>query len=453
MLRSLTTILLSITFSVVTFSQTKQQIKKIENTRDEMCQLVKNNQFSELPNYYTNNAIVDGCDTKLNGIIEIKNYWKNLRGKGVDWKWETYNFSGNENYVLQTGVSHLTLGYGSKIVTYSSLFAVAWEKQKDSNYKIALDFYRDAGQNQFHNYKIKKDSVYIKSGSDTIFGVFFRPIVKGNQNIPAVLCLQGGGDVGLKNYFYEAEFFVKNGIAALVCDKAGAGFSKGPDSWITQTFEQKVTEYGYLLDWLRKQPSIDPVKTGIHGLSEGGRLALSLAIKFPEKVAFVNSVSGPVQSFKDNQLFAIQNYLLNRKMGYSEIIKILSLWNKYFDAIANKKIPQVLITRINKIREVYPKLYLPSNSTDLPQRPRSEDINYTLKGKLNKITCPVLLQFGGEDHIVNVKRAISLIPKSPEIKSIVYKDTNHSMLTDDNLVQPKYLIDKLDWLLNSVFKK
>ncbi len=453
MLRSLTTILLSITFSVVTFSQTKQQIKKIENTRDEMCQLVKNNRLAEIARFYDKDAVIDGYDIKLNGINKIKNYWQNLKGKGKEWKWETYNYSGNENYIFQTGVSYLTLDYGTKVITYCTIFSVVWEKQKDSNYKIALDFYRDAGQNQFHNYKIKKDSVYIKSGSDTIFGVFFRPIVKGNQNIPAVLCLQGGGDVGLKNYFYEAEFFAKNGVAALVCDKAGAGLSKGTDSWITQTFEQKVTEYGHLLDWLRKQPGIDPVKTGIHGLSEGGRLALSLAIKFPERVAFVNSVSGPVQSFKDNQLFAIQNYLLIRKMGYSEIIKILSLWNKYFDSIANKKIPQNLIIRINKIREVYPKLYLPSNSTDLPQRPRSEDINYTLKGKLDKIQCPVFLQFGKEDHVVNVARAISLFPDSPLIKTEIYKDTNHSMLTENNIVQPRYLIDKINWLLNSVLKE
>ena len=127
--------------------------------------------------------------------------------------------------------------------------------------------------------------------------------------------------------------------------------------------------------------------------------------------------------------------------------------HKYFDSIANKKIPQNLIIRINKIREVYPKLYLPSNSTDLPQRPRSEDINYTLKGKLDKIQCPVFLQFGKEDHVVNVARAISLFPDSPLIKTEIYKDTNHSMLTENNIVQPRYLIDKINWLLNSVLKE
>lgn len=453
MSKTITIFLLLTFFCVAVTPQTKQQIAKIEKSRNEMYKLVKNNQFSELANYYTDDAIVDGYDTKLNGLNEIKNYWQNLKGKGIDWKWETYGYSGNENYILQTGVSYLTLGYGSKDVTYSSLFAVAWEKQEVGTYKIALDFYRNAGQSKAHNYAIIKDSVYIKSGGNTIFGILFKPVLKEKKNIPAFLCLQGGGDVGLKNYFYEAEFFAKNGIAALVCDKAGAGLSKGPDFWVTQTFEQKVEEYGLLLEWLKKQSGIDPGKTGVHGLSEGGRLAIALAIKFPAKVAFVNSVSGPVQSFKDNQLFAIQNYLVNRNLGYSTVVKVLSLWDEYFDAIADKNIPGELIERVSKFRSKYPKLYLPGNSTDLPQRPRPEDINYTLKGKLDKIKCPVFLQFGEDDHVVNVKRAISLFPKSPEIKSTIYKDTNHSMLTENNLVQPKYLIDKLDWLLNSVLKQ
>jgi len=446
MLRSITIILFSTIFCINTLSQTKQQIAKIENTRNEMYKLVKNNKLSEIANYYTDDAAVDGYDIKLNGINEIKNYWRNLRGKGVDWKWETYSYSGNQNYIYQTGVSYLTLGYGLKVITYSSLFSVAWEKQKNGDYKIALDFYRNAGRNQFQNYEITKDSVYINAGQNKIFGILFRPVIKEKKNFPAILCLQGGGDVGLKNYFYEAEFFAKNGIAALVCDKAGAGLSKGPDSWVTQTFEQKVEEYGHLLEWLKKQTGIDPAKTGVHGLSEGGRLAIALAIKFPAKVAFVNSVSEPVQSFKDNQLFAIQNYLVNRNLEYSTIVKVLSLWNEYFNAIANKNITGELIERVNKLRSKYPKLYLPGNSTDLPQRPRAEDINYTLKGKLDKIKCPVFLQFGEDDHIVNVKRAISLFPKSPEIKSTIYKDTNHSMLTENNFVQPKYLIDKIEWL-------
>ena len=441
-------LILFLALSITAYPQTKQQIEKVENARNEMYKLVKNNQLSELANYYTNDAIIDGYDTKLNGIKEIKNYWKNLRGKGIDWKWETYNYSGNESYILQTGVSYLTMGYGLKVVTYSSLFAVAWEKQNDGTYKIVLDFYRDAGQNKRENYDIKKDSVYIKSGKDIIFGILFRPVIKEKKNITAVLCLQGGGDVGLKNYFYEAEFFAKNGIAALMCDKAGTGLSKGPDSWVTQTFEQKVEEYGNLLKWLRNQPGIDTAKTGVHGLSEGGRLALSLAIKFPDKVNFVNSVSGPVQSFKNNQLFAIQNYLLNRHLEYSKIVKFLSLWNEYFDAVANRKIPEELIERINEVRKENPESYLPGNSTKLPQRPRPEDINYTLKDNLDKIKCPVFLQYGDEDDRVNVKISVSLLPDSKIFKIKIYKDTNHSMLTENNIVQPKYLFDKINWLKN-----
>ncbi|WP_290477479.1 MULTISPECIES: hypothetical protein [unclassified Leeuwenhoekiella] len=47
---------------------------------------------------------------------------------------------------------------------------------------------------------------------------------------------------------------------------------------------------------------------GIRRLSQGGRLALNMAIRSPEKIAFVNAVSGLLESFKDNH-HAIENYL------------------------------------------------------------------------------------------------------------------------------------------------
>ena len=90
----------------------------------------------------------------------------------------------------------------------------------------------------------------------------------------------------------RSEILRKKGIAALVCDKAGAGKSETIITWEAQSFNDKTEEYFELHQWLANQKGIDKNKVGVHGMSEGGRLALNLAIEYPKQIAFVNSVSG-----------------------------------------------------------------------------------------------------------------------------------------------------------------
>jgi dienelactone hydrolase len=288
-----------------------------------------------------------------------------------------------------------------------------------------------------------KDSVWITTETGTIFGILYSPADEAAEKRPAMLCLQGGGDVGLSNYLYEARFFAENGFVALVCDKAGTGLSKGSKSWRDQTFDEKTQEYFQLLQWLKKQAAVDPAKVGVHGMSEGGRLALDLAIKHPKEVAFVNAVSGPIESFKKNQLFAIRHHLKERNVESAAIDKAVSMWNQYFDDIAKGEISEEVINKANLLRGEVP--YLPANSRALPQRPRGEDIHFSLESKMNQIKCPALFQFGDGDILVDVQKTTSLIPKAPHLKVVVYKNTNHSMTMENGDVHPDFLTDKLKW--------
>lgn len=429
-------------------AQSESAISKIDSIRIQMQELAVKNELSETSKFYSSNAVVNGFDGSLEGIEEIEQYWNNLRGQGVNWEWKDIEYSGSDDYVNQTGLSYLTLRYGDKEITYPSIFSVIWERQKDGGYKIVSDFYRNYVEKESGLNRYTRDSIYIPLEKDSIFGVLFLPENVKAKKIPAVLLLQGGGDVGLSNYLYEARFFAENGIAALVCDKAGGGLSKGQSSWITQTFEEKSEEYFQLIKWLKNQEGIDPDKIGIHGMSEGGRLALDVALRHPKDIAFVNAVSAPVDSFKQNQLYAIYNLLLPRNFDYTVILETLSLWNQYFDEIANRKITKETIERANHLRKSYPDLYLPPDSTDLPRRPQSEDIHYSLGERINELGIPVLFQFGQEDTRVNAMKSISLIPEKPNFDICNYQDTNHSMSLSSGLINPKFLSDKKEWLKN-----
>ncbi|MBN8696216.1 MAG: alpha/beta hydrolase [Bacteroidetes bacterium] len=417
-----------------------------------MYKLIQKNELESISKFYDEGATVNGYDAQLNGINSIKEYWKNVRGKGVDWTWEIFSNSGDEDFLFQTGISHLTLSYNKKHTTYSSLFSVIWKKQPNGEYHIISDFYRAHDQFSIPSYEVIKDSVWIQTPTDTLFAIIFKPKLSIDKKLPAIYCLQGGGNIGMDNYFYEAELFASAGFVSLVCDKSGAGKSKGNSSWVTQTFTDKTQEYSYVLNWIFSQPYIDTTLVGVHGPSEGGRLALSLALANPMRIKFVNAVSAPLETLKENQLYAIEKLLISQGYNYSVIAQTLELFNEYFEAIKNKKISKDLMDRVNKLREQYPKLYLPLNSTELPRMPQSTDIDYTYGTDIHKLNCPIYFQYGANDAVVNVANSLKLIPAKDNITIKIYKDTDHSINYPNGDTHGGYHIDKLKWLLSIITK-
>lgn len=296
-------------------------------------------------------------------------------------------------------------------------------------------------------YDVTQDSVWIETSNGKIFGLLFQPVGIDNSKLPAMLFLQGGGDVGLENYIYEAKFFAENGVISMVCDKSGSGLSETLTSWSQQSFKEKTDEYMEIFNWLSNHEKVDKEKVGVHGMSEGGRLALNMASRYPTKIAFVNAVSGPIVSFKENQLYAIYNYLQSQNMDSITITKTINVWDKYFDDIGNGKITEETIQQINELTESAPDLrYRPDNSGNLPSRPLSEDIHFTFEESIDRITCPVLLQYGKLDIIVDPIKSNSLIPKKPNFIIKNYIDTDHSMNLKNGDVQPLFITDKLIWI-------
>lgn len=429
-------------------AQSAETIAKIDSLRTEMWRLAEANKLAKIAEFYAEDARVDGFDVQLSGLDDIRKYWRNLKGRGVDWIWEIDAYGGNDLFVIQTGLSHLTLAYGADHITYSSAFSVVWRRQDNGEYKIHSDFYRFNDQLRYRAFDIREDSVRIIAGQDTLFGRLFKPVAPAGEKRPAILCLQGGGNAGIDNYLYEAEIFARCGITALVCDKAGAGKSKGPGSWITQTFRDKLKEYGLLIDWLSAQPFVDKNKVGIHGPSEGGRMAVATGIAYPEKVAFVNAVSAPLETLKENQLYAIGQLLIKTDNPYSVMAEVLALFNGYFEAVSRREIPPDLARSVQEMRKKYPKIYLPPESTNLPSMPRPEDIHDTIGGAPEYLRCPVYFQYGSDDKVVNVNNCLKKIPNLPHITLTVYDGTDHSINLENGSTHGSYHLDKLRWVLS-----
>ncbi len=191
---------------------------------------------------------------------------------------------------------------------------------------------------------------------------------------------------------------------------------------------------------------VDKNKVGVHGMSEGGRLALVMAVENP-KVAFVNSVSGPIVSFKETQIYAIKNHLMSLNTDTHIVENAMEVWEMYFDDIAKGKISEKTLLKINEIIKLAPMLrYRPDNSGELPQRPLTEDINFTIEKEVKNINCPVFFQYGKLDKIVDPVISLSLIPEKTNFEIKNYDDTDHSMNFKNGDANPLFIEDKLKWI-------
>ena len=111
---------------------------------------------------------------------------------------------------------------------------------------------------------------------------------------PVILMLHGfmgqkdelqieGTDEGI--YTRTARTLASQGIASLRIDFRGAGESDG--QWADTTFSRQIEDAQRALQWLKKQPQINPNKVGLLGWSQGGLVASHVANLNPDLDAVV----------------------------------------------------------------------------------------------------------------------------------------------------------------------
>ncbi len=111
-----------------------------------------------------------------------------------------------------------------------------------------------------------------------IYGMLHLPERKGR--LPAVAMCHGftGNRIEAHRLFVKkARFLAANGIVALRFDFRGSGESEGEFEQVTVSSE--ITDALAAIDFLRKQPEIDPDRIGLIGLSLGGCVATCAAAR------------------------------------------------------------------------------------------------------------------------------------------------------------------------------
>lgn len=118
--------------------------------------------------------------------------------------------------------------------------------------------------------------VQFRVEGQTVYGMMHLP--EGKGKFPAVALCHGftGNRIETHRLFVKmARLLAASGIAALRFDFRGSGESEGDFEQVTVSGE--ITDALAALDFLRKQPEIDPNRIGLIGLSLGGCVATCAA--------------------------------------------------------------------------------------------------------------------------------------------------------------------------------
>lgn len=167
---------------------------------------------------------------------------------------------------------------------------------------------------------------------------------------PCVVLVSGSGPqdrneeiVKHKPFLLIADYLTRNGIAVLRYDDRGVGKSTGDYSSAT-TFDF-ANDAEAAVNFLSKQPNIDPSNLGMIGHSEGGTICMILASRC-KKLKFVISLAG--MSMPGDQLLLLQNELIYKGYGYSddELDMQRTLNIKVYDVLKSEKDPAIARERI-----------------------------------------------------------------------------------------------------------
>jgi len=241
----------------------------------------------------------------------------------------------------------------------------------------------------------------------------------GNQKVPLVVLTNGGGDGSraIKSLSeWIAPILAHCGYAAFVHDKRGTGLSEG--DFASTTYNDYINDAGNCATFLANHTRIDPCKIGVMGGSEGGRIAVIAASRFPA-IKFVISQAGTVVTAVEDRLYA---QLTGMKDGGlltdSMLAEVRPVWEKSFLAWAsNDPLEHEKVNReIEEWRKNYQRQLLPFTKQEMESIPEFRVVLPTWNSlsndyltELSRFNKKWLAIFGEADRVVPTEASVKNI--------------------------------------------
>lgn len=131
-------------------------------------------------------------------------------------------------------------------------------------------------------------AMHFASGTLQLAGTLYTPH-GATGRLPAVVLAHGSGPVDRFAGTWIT-YFTNLGFAVLSYDKRGVGESQG--NWHTASYVDLAGDLDAAVDWLARQPHVDPARVGVHATSQSGWYA-PLAAARDRHVHFLILRAGP----------------------------------------------------------------------------------------------------------------------------------------------------------------
>lgn len=257
---------------------------------------------------------------------------------------------------------------------------------------------------------------WIESDGFRIRGWLYLP--ESGGPFPLVVLTNGGGGDGhpIKSLSdFIAPVFAHCGIAAFVHDKRGTGESEGV--FRDTTFEDYILDTGNSAIALSRDPRIDVDRIGVMGGSEGGRIAVVAANRFPV-FSFAISMMGPLVDVKEDRLYAQMNGLRAQGASDSLLAEVEPVWRRIIDAWASDDPAEHarIDAEIRAARERLPRRVLPPTIGEVAGNPAFDEfvptwasLKYDYVTELDRFGKPLLAIYGGQDQVVPTQASVERI--------------------------------------------
>ncbi len=261
------------------------------------------------------------------------------------------------------------------------------------------------------------EQIKVPSKGLLIHGWLYLPT--GNEKVPLVVLTNGGGDGSraIKSLSdWIAPILAHCGYAAFVHDKRGTGLSEG--DYASTTYNDYINDAGNCATFLANHARIDPGIIGIMGGSEGGRVAVIAASRFPA-IKFVISLAGTVVTAVEDRLYAQLNGMKDGGLVTdSMLVEVRPLWEKSFLAWAsNDPLEHEKVNKeIEEWRKNYQRQLLPFTKQEMESIPEFRVVLPTWNSLSNDYLTELstfnkkwLAIFGDADRVVPTEASVNNI--------------------------------------------
>jgi uncharacterized protein len=276
-------------------------------------------------------------------------------------------------------------------------------------------------------------------------------VLAGTLHLPdgepraTVLMVPGSGPSDRDNDVYFPTIragLLDRGIAAASFDKRGVGESTG--DWRDTGPAEQTADVAAQLACLRKTPGVDPGRLGLFGHSQGGWVVIEVAAADPS-VAFVVTSSGPGVSMAQQERFATEAHMTAAGAPAEAVAGALATQDALMALVRAGADFETVQAAAGEDGQG------PSDDAEIELVRRWLD--HDPRPALERITCPLLAIFGGQDLVTPVEESIAVFraaragrPGELDIETLPGSD--HRLQSGEPpALHPAYDATLGDWIL------